>query len=158
MAFAGSGFFTSTLVDILNNTTAMDWEDDTYYIALFNDTATPDFTVASASTAYGVGVWASNEVSGTGWAAGGVALTTGATGLTGESPAAGQVKIDAADVSETGTTLVSAEGCLIYNFSLATPVDNQGVIVVDFGAPYSTTNGTFAVTWDANGVAYFDVW
>lgn len=156
MAFAGSGFFTASVADVFANTAALDWGLATWNIALFNDTAAPDFTVASASTAYGVGVWATNEVTGTGWSAGGPALVTSSPEA--EQPAAGQVRLDATDVSETGTTLSAAEGCLIYMGSLTTPVADQGLIVVDFGAPYSTTAGTFAITWDTNGVAYFDVW
>ncbi len=156
MAFGGSGFFTQSLVDTLDATALLTWGTATWDIALFNDTATPDFTVTAANSAYGAGVWASNEVTGTGWAAGGVTLVT--SGPAKESPGAGQVILDATDVSEASTTLDSAEGCLIYRGSLTTPVVDQSLIVVDFGAPYSTTNGTFAVTWDSNGVAYFDVW
>ena len=156
MAFGGSGFFTASIADILGNTAALDWGSATWNIALFSNSATPDFTVASASTAYGAGVWASNEVTGTGWSAGGPTLATSAPAT--ESPAAGQVKLDATDVSETGTTLSAARGALIYMGSLTTPVVDQGLLVVDFGGDYSTTNGTFAITWDANGVAYFDVW
>ncbi len=156
MAFGGSGFFTQSVADILSQTAAIDWGTVTWNIALFNDTATPDFTVTAANTAYGVGVWSTNEVTGTGWAAGGPALVTSAP--TKESPGAGQVIMDATDVSEASTTLSSAEGCLIYMGSLAAPVVDQGLLVVDFGAAYSTTNGTFAVTWDSNGVAYLDLW
>jgi hypothetical protein len=75
-----------------------------------------------------------------------------------ESPAAGQVILDATDVSETGTTLSAARGALIYAGSITTPVADQGFIVVDFGGDYTTTAGTFAITWSASGVAYFDVW
>ena len=156
MAFGGSGFFTQSLVDTLDATALLTWGTATWNIALFNDTATPDFTVTAANSAYGAGVWATNEVTGTGWSAGGPALVT--SGPVKESPGAGQVILDATDVSEASTTLSSAEGCLIYRGSLASPVVDQSLIVVDFGAPYSTTNGTFAVTWDSNGVAYFDVW
>ena len=156
MAFGGSGIFTASLVDLFAQTAAIDWGTATWNIALFNNTATPDFTVVSASTAYGVGVWATNEVTGTNWAAGGPALVTSAPGA--EAPGAGQVRLDATDVSEASTTVTSAEGCLIYMGSLAAPVVDQGLLVVDFGAAYSTTNGTFAITWDANGVAYFDIW
>ncbi len=156
MAFGGSGFFTQSFVDLIDGTALLLWGSATWNIALFNDTATPDFTVTAANSAYGVGVWATNEVSGTGWSAGGPTLVT--TSPVKESPAAGQVIMDATDVSETATTLVNAEGCLIYRGSLTTPVVDQGLIVVDFGAAYSTTNGTFAVTFDTNGVAYHDIW
>lgn len=156
MAFGGSGFFTATLKDILENTTALDWSAGTPTLALFSNSATPNFTVTSANTAYGAGVWASNEVTGTGWSAGGVALDSPT--VTAESPAAGQVKLDATDVSESSTTLADARGCLIYLGDLTTPVADQGLLVVDFGADYSTTAGTFAITWHSNGVAYFDIW
>jgi hypothetical protein len=157
MAWTLSGFFTQTIADIFGNTTAMDWGTATWNIALFNDTAVPDFTVTAANSAYGVGVWAANEVDDPApWPSGGPALVTSAP--ENEQPAAGQTRLDATDVSETGTTLVAAEGCLIYMGSLTTPVVDQGLMGIDFAAPFSTTNGTFAVTWDTNGVAYFDVW
>lgn len=156
MAFGGSGFFTATVADVFGDTADMDWGGGTWNIALYNNTATPDFTVTSANTAYNAGVWASNEVTGTGWSAGGPALTTSAPET--EQPAAGQVRLDATDVSESGTTLSNARGALIYMGSITTPVADQGLLVVDFGSDYSTTNGTFAITWHANGVAYYDVW
>ncbi len=156
MAWTISGFFTQGIADIFADTVAFDWTSGTWNVALFNDTAVPDFTVTAALSAYGAGVWASNEVSGAGWAAGGPVLAGGS--LTKESPGAGQTKLDATDQSETSTTLVAAEGCLLYKGSLASPVVDQGLLAIDFGAPFSTTNGTFAITWDTNGVAYFDVW
>ncbi len=90
MAFGGSGFFTQSLVDILDATALLTWGSATWNIALFNDTATPDFTVTAANSAYGVGVWATNEVTGTGWAAGGPVLAT--TAPVKESPGVGERK------------------------------------------------------------------
>jgi hypothetical protein len=155
MAFAGSGMFTATLADILDNTTAIDLGSDSFKLALYNNSATPDFSVTSANTAYGAGVWATNEVTGTNWAAGGVALSGNA--LTANSPGAGQVKWDATDVSVASVTVSNAEGCLIYDDTIATPVADQGLLVIDFGAAYSATAGTFAITFDSNGICYFDV-
>lgn len=155
MAFGGSGMFTATLADILNNVTAFDLSDDTFNLALYDNNATPDFSVTSANTAYGAGVWASNEVTGTNWSAGGVALSGNA--ITANSPGAGQVKWDATDVSVASVTVSNAEGCLIYNATVSTPVDDQGLLVIDFGAAYSATAGTFAITFDANGIFYADI-
>lgn len=155
MAFGGSGAFTATLADILNNVTAFDLSDDTFNLALFSNSATPDFSVTSANTAYGAGVWSSNEVTGTNWSAGGVALSGNA--ITANSPGAGQVKWDCTDVSVNSVTVALARGCLIYNATVSTPVDDQGLLVVDFGSDYSATNGTFAITWDSNGVWYHDI-
>ena len=158
MAWTTSGIFTQTMVDMLGNVTAFDLAaaGDTFNIALYNNSITPDYDASAATIAYNTGQWAiANEVSGTGWAAGGVALTSQALAVA--TPAAGQFNWDVADVSETGTTLSGIQGALIYNFSLATPVDNQGLCGIYFsGGPYSTTAGTLTITWDTNGVFYID--
>lgn len=155
MAWSGSGLFTATIRDILDATAVIDLDGATFKVALFNNSVTPDFDVASANTAYGAGVWASNEVTGTNWAAGGVALA--GNDVTAASPAAGQVKWDATDVSEALVTVADAHGCLIYADSVTTPVADQGLIAVYFGGAYSATNGTFAITWHANGIFYIDL-
>lgn len=156
MAWSGSGIFTSTIRDILDGTADIDLDTDSFKVALFNNSVTPDFDASSANTAYGAGTWASNEVTGTGWSAGGVALT--ANDLTGASPAAGQVKWDAGDVNESGTTLSNIYGCLIYDDTIASPVADQGLVAVYFSAgPYNTVNGTLTITWDSNGIFYIDL-
>jgi hypothetical protein len=159
MAWAGSGIFTQTFVDVFGNVTAMDIaaSGDTCKVALFNNSVTPAYDAAAASIAFNSGTWVTgNEVSGTGWSSGGVALTTLA--LATASPAAGQFSWDADDVSETGTTLSNIYGCFIYDDTLTTPVADQGIVAVEFsGAPYSTSNGTLAITWDTNGIFYVDL-
>lgn len=156
MAFSTSGLFGQTLVDILAQTTAIDLNTDTFKLALFNNTPTPDFSAAASLVAYNTGQWVSgNEVTGTGWAAGGVALT--GVVLTLDAPAAGQFMFDSDDVSQAGTTLTDIYGCLIYDDTIATPVADQGLLAVAFsGAPYQTTNGTLTITVDPNGWFYSD--
>lgn len=158
MAFGGSGFFSQTIHDILGNTAAMDLNTDSFKVALYPNTITPDYTVTAANTAYGVGQYiAGNELDDpANWPTGGPALVSNA--LTQESPAAGQVKWAANNVSQASTSITDARGCLVYDDTLTTPVADQGLLVVDFGSLFTTTNGTFAITWDSNGIAYFDVW
>lgn len=159
MAWSISGFFSQSISDILGDVAAIDWDGGTWNVALFPDTITPDFTVAAAATAYDTGVWtaAAELDDGANWPTGGPALA--GRSLTIESPGAGQVKLDATDVSQTNTTLTDARGVLLYMGSLAAPVVDQGLLAVDFGSLFSTVNGTFAITWAVtNGVAYFDVW
>lgn len=158
MAFGGSGFFTISIEDIFIDAVAFDFETGTWKLALFPNSITPDFTVARTAAMYGAGgVYTTGaELTGGNWTAGGYTLA--GTTVTPESPAAGQVKLDATDVSQTGTTISAARGCLIYKDSLTTPQADQGLLVVDFGSDYSTSSGTFAITWDTNGIAYFDVW
>ena len=148
MAVTASGLFVSTWIDILDTTQlAVDLDLETHKIALFSDTITPNF---STDTAYGVAPYNANEVSGTGWAWGGVALTTTAVD---ESPT-GTLRWDAADVSETGTTLTNAMAGLIYADALA---GNNAILLVDFVTAVSTVAGTLTITWAAGGIFTIDL-
>lgn len=147
MAITASGIYVATIVDALDTTQlALDLDLDTHKIALFSNTITPNFTT---DTAYGVTPYDANEVSGTNWAAGGVALA--GTTFTG---ATGTATFDATDVSVATTTLTNARGGLIYADALA---GNNAIVLVNFGADYSTVAGTFAVTWNASGIFYIDL-
>ncbi len=150
MAWSNSKIFVSTIEDILENTTAIDLNTDTFNVALFNDSITPSQTVASASTAFGAGVWASGEVfDGAEWPTGGQALDSVTF-----APTSNVLKWDAADEVSTGTsaTLASVFGCLIYNISVNTPVDSQGVCYLYFGGTNSVTDGTFTVVFNTAGI------
>jgi hypothetical protein len=60
--------------DGLGGTRNINLTGDSEKVALFNDTTTPSNTVSAATSAYNTGVWVTgNEVTATGWAAGGVA-------------------------------------------------------------------------------------
>jgi hypothetical protein len=148
MAITVSGLYGATFIDALDTTQlALDLDLDTHKLALFNNTLTaPNY---DTDTAYGVAPYNANEVSGTGWASGGVALTgTTLTSIT------GGMKFDATDVSVSATTLVAARGCLIYADVL---VGNNAIVFVNFGADYSTNNGVFAIVWDALGIFTVDL-
>ncbi len=148
MAVTASGLYVATFIDIFDTTQlAVDLDLETHKVALFSNSITPNF---SSDTAYGVSPYDANEVSGTGWSAGGVALTGTAVS---ESPT-GTLMWDATDVSETGTTLTNARCALIYADALA---GNNAIVLVNFGADYSTVSGTFAITWAATGVFTIDL-
>jgi hypothetical protein len=104
---------------------------DTYKAALYSSSA----TLGAATTAYS----ATNEVSGTGYTAGGVALTGFSTSLD-----SGVAILDFADPSWANAT-ITARGMLIYNSSKA----NKAVAVFDFGVDVTSTNGTFTATLPA---------
>lgn len=147
MTIAGSGLFVVTLQDILDTTQlAVDYDLETHKGALFSNTVTPNYTT---DTAYGVAPYNANEVTGTNWAAGGVALTG-----TGFSAASGVLTFDATDVSVANTTLTAARGYLLYADALA---GNNALLLVDFGQDYSTNNGTFAIVWAAGGIYTHDL-
>lgn len=148
MAVTASGLFVATWIDILDTTQlAVDLDLETHKVALFSNSITPNF---STDTAYGVAPYNANEVSGTGWSAGGVALTGTAVS---ESPT-GTLMWDATDVSEAGTTLTNARCALIYADALA---GNNAIVLVNFGADYSTVSGTFGITWASGGIFTIDL-
>jgi hypothetical protein len=147
MAVTASGLYVATFVDVLDTTQlALDLDLETHKGALFSNSITPDFT---NDTAYGAAPYNANEVTGTNWPAGGVALT--GTTVTGAS---GTLTFDATDVSVASTTLSNARCYLLYADALA---GNNAIVLVNFGADYSTSNGTFAITWNASGIFTVDL-
>jgi hypothetical protein len=147
MAITASGIYCTTFMDVFDTTQlAIDLDLETHKGALFNNSVTPDF---SADTAYGVAPYNANEVTGTNWASGGVVLT--GTTL---SILTGTVIFDATDVSVASTTITNARGYLLYADVLA---GDRAIVLVNFGADYSTVNGTFGVVWAAGGIASWDL-
>ena len=154
MAFTASKIFRAFLGDVLANAAAFDLSGasvDTFKVALFNNTTTPDQDVAAASSAFNTGVWVlANEVTDvTNWVSGGRDLVTPVIDV----GTAGVVFFDAADLSGGGNvTLAGVMGCLVYDDTLTTPVANQGVCYNYFGGAQSVTAGTFTIAWSANGI------
>jgi hypothetical protein len=108
---------------------------DTYKIALYTDAA----TLSAATTAYA----STNEVTGTGYTAGGVELTGYTSGLTSNT-----AYITFADPSWTNAT-ITARGCLIYNSSKS----DKAVAAFDFGANVVAVSGTFTIDLPAAGAS-----
>lgn len=151
MAWSNSKLFRQYLADVLCNTTAMDLNSDTFKVALYNNSITPDNDVSAANSAYNAGQWATtNEVSESGqWASGGVALS----GVSVDVGTADVMFFDATDTaSGSAADLASVYGCLVYDDTIATPVADQGVCYNYFGGSNSVVNGTFTVVWHANGI------
>lgn len=147
MSVTASGLFLPTFRDIMDTSQiTIDWDLETHKGALFTDSITPNF---DSDTAYAVAPYNANEVTGTNWASGGV-LLTGTT----VSISSGTLILDATDVSVASTTLTNAKCYLLYADASA---GNEAMVLVNFGANYSTTNGTFAITWAAAGYANLDL-
>lgn len=150
MAWTASKIFSALVTDALNSTATTNIDADTIKNALFDNTITPSQTVASASTAYAAGVWASGGVSdATGWPAAGRAL-----GSITSTFSSNVYTYDAADTvsANSTTTLTNATGCLIYNDTLTTPVADQGICFLYLGGPNSIVSGQFTVVYNASGL------
>ncbi len=143
MAVTASGLFLLTFIDVFDTTQlALDLDLETHKLALFTNSITPNF---STDTAYGVSPYNANEVSGTGYTSGGTVLTS--TTVT-ESPT-GSMMWDAADTSWSTSTITNARAGLAYADALA---GNNAIVLINFGADYSTVAGTFQVQWSATGI------
>lgn len=105
----------------------------TFKIALYTSSA----SLSAATTAY----TSSNEVSGTGYSAGGQALTISQVPTSSGTTAF----IDFSDVTWT-TATITARGALIY---LANGTTNPAVAVLDFGGDKTSTAGNFTIQFPA---------
>lgn len=108
---------------------------DTYKIALFTSSA----TLSAATTAYST----TNEVTGTGYDAGGKTLSGLSTGLDGSV-----AYLTFSDPVWLDST-ITARGCMIYNSSKS----NKAVAVFDFGSEVSSVNGSFTVDFPGAGAS-----
>lgn len=89
-----------------------------------------------------------NEVTGTGYTAGGVTLTNVVANYTG---ATNIFKLDADDAAWAGST-ITARYAVIYDNSPATDATRPLICYIDFGADVSSTAATFTVQFDAAGI------
>jgi len=103
---------------------------NTFKLALYTSAATLDAT----TTAYTV----TNEASGTGYSAGGAALTN-VTPTT-----SGTTAFTDFDDLTFSTATITARGALIYN---DTQAGDPSVVVLDFGSDKSSSAGDFTITF-----------
>lgn len=128
----------------------IDFDTDPIYIMLVTSTYVATALATLKTHQYRSDV--TNEVSGTGYTTGGILL--GSVTLT----ASGDNWIfDAADASWASST-ITARGAVIFKrvgADLTTPADDPLIALLDFGSDYASTNGTFSVVFDVNGVLQF---
>ena len=110
---------------------------DAFKIALYDDTA----DMGTTTTVYS----ASDEVSGSGYSAGGNALTN-----TGTAKSTVTAYTDFSDTSWTSASF-TARGCLIYNTDVLSGfTTNRSVCTIDFGGNKTVSSGTFTVQFPTN--------
>ena len=102
---------------------------NTFKIALYTSSA----TLGASTTAYS----ATNEITGTGYTAGGETLTSVSPTTSGTT-----AYVDFADVTWANST-ITANGALIYNANSS----NAAVITLAFGSDKSSSNGDFVIVF-----------
>lgn len=149
MAITASGLFGLTLEKMMNATAlpASGLESETAVkVAMITDSATPDFTTHD--------FWSdleANEVTGTGYTAGGNVLTSTELTLSG-----GVLTYDAADPSWPASTIANAmAGVGYFDRGGATTADEL-MFLMDFVSAASSSSGTFTIQLNASGIYTVD--
>lgn len=119
----------------------VDWDTDTIKVMLCTSSYTPnqDTHIYKSSV--------TNEVTGTGYTAGGATLSNKTINYTDST---NTIKLDADDVTWSEST-ITARYAVIYD---ATGTDSTSVLLgyVDFGEDKVSSAGDFKITWDSAGI------
>ena len=140
-----SGLYGITFLNALKNDLALDLDDttaDRFKVMLVTSSYTPDFGTHDFKADV------TNEVSGTGYSAGGESLTSVTLTQSG-----GTITFDADDVTWTSST-ITARGAVIYEDSLAS---DPLIAYIDFGADKSSSAGDFVLSFNASGIFTLDL-
>jgi hypothetical protein len=116
----------------------VDMVNDTIKCALLTSSHSPDKDSNTWSQI------SSNEVSGTGYSAGGATLADKAVT---QNDTTDKAVFDATDVTWSSST-ITARYAVLYD----TTVSDNLICCIDFGANYSSTNGNFTIQFDSAGV------
>ena len=120
---------------------SIDLDTDTIKVALVTSSYTPD------QDSHEDFADITNEVSGTGYTAGGATLSN--VSITKDNTDNEGV-FDADDVTWSSST-ITARGAVVYKDS-GTPATSWLICYVDFGSDYSSVAGDFKITWNAEGI------
>jgi hypothetical protein len=134
-----SKLYGNFLVKALNK--EVDWDTDTIKVALTTSSYTPNQDTHDYFNDV------TNEVSGTGYTAGG--NTLGSKTITYDD-ANNVIVLDAADTTWSSST-ITARYAVVYA-STGTASTSPLIGYVDFGSDQSSTNGNFTITWDSTGI------
>lgn len=154
---SNSGLYLLNWLDILNSTQlAIDLtRTSALKVAMFDTTG---FSATNYSTGHYYAT--TNEVTGTGYTAGGAVLTSP---VLDESPT-GTLRFSAANTQWTSSTIAGAACALIYaDTNAAGTAYGAGVkpaiatVWFGGGGPYSTSAGTFTIQWNALGIFNIDL-
>ena len=146
-AFASSGLYLLNQIDILDATQlAIDLSLTTHKWAMYTNTLTPNF---SSDVSYA----ATNEVSGTGYTAGGRTISAGGGSPTLTESPTGTMMYDQNDMVWPSPTSVTARGAILYADALA--ADNL-IVAMTFGSDFTSTAGTFTIQFNSLGVFTVD--
>ena len=126
---------TSFKADLLNKEQDLGNGADVIKIALYTSSANLDSTTTAYTT--------TEEITGSGYTAGGVTLTNQVVATSGTT-----AYFDADDPEWTSASFTTA-GALIYNSTAS----NKAIAVLSFGGDFTVTSGTFRIVFPTPGAA-----
>jgi hypothetical protein len=129
-----SGIYDVFKVDLMDGSVNVSSGGDTLNVALYDNS----HAFTAGDTVYTV----TNEISGTGYSAGGAALANQTVSL-----ASNTATFDADDTSWTTATFTTYHA-VIYDVTNT----NSLIASIDFGGAQTVTAGTFTIEWNANGI------
>jgi hypothetical protein len=144
MAVTASGLYGLTLEKIFIDTAGETLEAEDNKTLLVTNSETPNFDTHDFRNDI------TAEVSGTGYTAGGAALTT--TEITLSS---GTLTFDAADSAWASSTITAARAAVHY-FNVGSSATDMLVYLINFGADVSTSAGTLTIQYAAGGIFTLD--
>lgn len=121
---------------------AVDLDTSTFYCMLVSSTYVPDQDTHTRRS------HVTNEITGTGYTAGGAEITGKAVT---QDDTNNLGKWDGNDVTWTGAT-ITARGAVVYRSSGSGSASDELVAYFDFGSDKTATNGTFTVQWSTSGI------
>lgn len=140
-----SGLYGITFLNALKNDLALDLDDttaDRFKVMLVTSSYTPNFGTHDFKSDV------TNEVSGTGYDAGGKSLSSVTLTQSG-----GTITFDAANLTWASST-ITARGAVVYDDSLT---NDPLICYIDFGADKSSSAGDFVLTFNASGIFTLDL-
>ncbi len=119
----------------------VDWDTDTIKVMLCTSSYTPDQDTHIYKSSV------TNEVTGTGYTAGGATLANKTITYTGST---NTIKLDADDITWSNST-ITARYAVIYD---DTGTDSTSTLLgyIDFGEDQVSSAGSFTIKWDAGGI------
>lgn len=146
-----NGLYCPTFLNALKNDLNVDLDNGEFYCMLTTSSYSPNFETHDFKSDV------TNEVTGTGYTAGGNALSS--ITFVKSSDGSGKLTWDAADVTWPNSSITAARRAVIYDRISGGSADSARYLVacIDFGGDFSTTSGTFEIQWNASGIFTLDL-
>lgn len=125
----------------------IDWVSDTIKVLLTTSSYTPDQDTHDYHNDI------TNEVSGTGYTAGGATLANASQTYTAGT---NKIKLDGDDVTWT-TSTITARTAVVYDTTPGSSATNPLICYQQSDGDVSTTAGTFTIAWHADGIVEITV-